>query len=79
MFSMGETFFMSTRIIENNMYFCLLHEGLRNKAPSYKYRASINKQDGSSNISVYAATKSLLNDVEKIFRKQDCGVLGQEY
>jgi hypothetical protein len=74
MFGMDETFFVSTRLIESNLYFCLQHTGLRNKNPSYDYEVSIYKEDGSGSFSARDKSKPLLNYSDKIIEEDDCAV-----
>jgi hypothetical protein len=72
MFATNETFFVITRILKNKMHFCVLHVGLRDRAPIFKYTATINQQDVSVNVSIRATTKPYLNNAEKILKKGLC-------
>jgi E3 ubiquitin-protein ligase SIAH1 len=78
-FSLGEIFFLYTRITENNMCFCILYVGPKEKAPSYRYRITMNKPDMSASASACHVTCSHLSDVEEIFRKGDCAVFYHEF
>jgi hypothetical protein len=77
-FVLGETFFMTTRIKQNNVYLCLCHAGLQNIS-SYKYAVAIRKRDGRGIFSVCNnTTNSFQDDVKKIFEVKDCTVFTQK-
>jgi hypothetical protein len=78
-FTLEETFFMYSRMIQDSLRSCVLYVGLEDKASNYKYKITINTADRLGSNSACHVTYSHLNDVEEIFKKCKCVMFHSEY
>jgi hypothetical protein len=68
----GETFFVVCRVINGDLYCCVLYVGPQEWAPFCNYRITITKRDGSKYNTVFLPINSYFVDKEALFRNQDC-------
>ena len=71
----GETFSVVFRMINTDLYCCVLYVGPQERATLYKYWVAVETNDGSGFATVCLPTKSYFVNVETLFRNQECAVL----
>jgi hypothetical protein len=69
-----ENFFLVCRVINMDLYCCVLYVGPQESASQYTYWVTILTRDGFGYAKVCLPTKSYLADVETLFRNRDCAV-----
>jgi len=70
----GETFFVVCRLINMDLYCCVLYVGPQGRASWYKYWVAIATDDGSAYATVGLPTQSYFVNVETLFRNGVCAV-----
>jgi hypothetical protein len=69
-----ETFLVVCRVINMDLYCCVLYVGEQKWASEYSYRMIIKQRDGCDYATVCLPTKSYFVAVETLFRNRDCAV-----
>jgi len=69
----GETFFVVCRVINQDLYCCVLYVGPEEKAYEYKYRVTLTRRS-CSHVAEYRPTRPYLVDTEALFRNMDCAI-----
>jgi len=70
----GETFFLVCRLINMDLYCCVLYVGPQGRASWYKYWVAIAPNDDSGYVTGYLPTQSYFVNVETLFRNGVCAV-----
>ena len=72
----GETFFLVSRVINYDLYCCVLYVGPRTKGSSYSYTVTVSRRGrcARKSATVCHVTKSYFTDVQNIYRNPDCAV-----
>jgi E3 ubiquitin-protein ligase SIAH1 len=72
----GETFFVVSRVINFDLYCCVLYVGPRVKGSTYSYTVTVSRRSrcARKSATVCQVTKSYYIDVQDIFRNPDCAV-----
>jgi hypothetical protein len=68
----GETFIMVCRVINMDLYCCVLYVGPQERASFYKYWVAVATKDGSGFATVGLPTKSYFVDAETLFKTREC-------
>jgi hypothetical protein len=74
-----ETFFLVMKMINTDLYYCVLYVGPQERASSYKYWVAFTTKDGSAFATVCLPTKSYFVDVETLFRNGECAVFSYAF
>jgi len=69
-----DTFFMVCRVINKDLYCCVLYVGPEEWASRYKYSVTIKTREVSEYATVCLSTPSYFVDVKTLFRKRECAV-----
>jgi len=69
----GETFFVVSRVINFDLYCCVLYVGPEEKASEYKYRIILTRPS-CSHMTLYLPTQPYFVDTEALFRNMDCAI-----
>jgi len=72
--SSANIFFIVWKVIDMDLYCCVLYVGPETRASSYSYCMTIESTDGSAYATVCLPAKSYFVDVETLFRNRDCAV-----
>ena len=75
----GETFSVVFRMINTDLYCCVLYVGPQERATLYKYCVAVETTDGSGSARVRLPTKSYFFDVETLFRNRECAVFSYAF
>jgi hypothetical protein len=72
----GKIFFVVSRVINFDLYCCVLYVGPRTRASSYNYTVTVSRRgrNGRRSTTVCHDTQSYFTDVQNIFRNPDCAV-----
>ena len=70
----GDTFFMVCRVINRDLYCCVLYVGPEKWASLYNYSMTIMKRNEDGYATVCLPTKAYLVDVELLFETRECAV-----
>jgi E3 ubiquitin-protein ligase SIAH1 len=70
----GETFFLVFRVINMDLYCCVLYVGPQERASLYKYWVVLATKDRSGFATECLPTRSYFVGVETLFRNQECAV-----
>ena len=75
----GETFFLLFRVINLDLYCCVLYVGPQERASLYKYWVTAEPRHASECSTVCLPTKSYFADVETLFRNRECAVFSYAF
>ena len=76
---LDETFFLVYRMINKDLYCCVLYVGPEEWASRYTYSMTIKKIDGSDHATMCLPTPSYCVDVETLFKKRECAVFSYAF
>jgi len=76
--ALGETFFMVCRVINMDLYCCVLYVGPQERASFYKYWVTVATEDGSVSATAGHPSKSYFVEAGTLFENRDCAVYSCE-
>ena len=74
-----DVFLWCTKLIESQLYSCLLYLGVKEEAASFMFRMTINEVDKTGCYIASHRTCPYPNNVDKIFQNIDCIISGHDF